>query len=71
MKTELKDNTLTIFLEGRVDSNNASELEKKLFDVLTQNASAAKIQIDVDRLEYISSAGLRVLLKLRKEIKKP
>ncbi|MBQ7151746.1 MAG: phosphotransferase, partial [Synergistaceae bacterium] len=47
------------------------ELEKKLFDVLTQNASAAKIQIDVDRLEYISSAGLRVLLKLRKEIKKP
>ncbi|MBQ7151664.1 MAG: anti-sigma factor antagonist [Synergistaceae bacterium] len=71
MKTELKDNILTIFLEGRIDSNNAPELEQKLLDVLTQNASAAKIQIDVDKLEYISSAGLRVLLKLRKAIKKP
>ena len=71
MKTELKDNVLTIFLEGRIDSNNAPELEKKLLDIAAQNDSASKIQIDVDKLEYISSAGLRVLLKLRKEIKKP
>ena len=71
MKTELKDNVLTIFLEGRIDSNNAPELEKKLLDIAAQNDPATKIQIDVDKLEYISSAGLRVLLKLRKEIKKP
>ena len=71
MKTELKDNVLTIFLEGRVDSNNAPELEKELLDIAAQNDSASKIQIDVDKLEYISSAGLRVLLKLRKEIKNP
>ena len=71
MKTELKDNVLTIFLEGRIDSNNAPELEKELLDIAAQNDSASKIQIDVDKLEYISSAGLRVLLKLRKEIKKP
>ena len=71
MKTELKDNVLTIFLERRIDSNNAPEVEKKLLDIAAQNDSASKIQIDVDKLEYISSAGLRVLLKLRKEIKKP
>ena len=71
MRTELKNNTLTIFLEGRLDSNNASEIEAKLMEALSKNPTASKIQIDVEKLEYISSAGLRVLLKIRKEIKKP
>ncbi len=71
MKTELKDNALTIFLEGRLDSNNAGEIESQITEAVSQNPTASKIQIDVEKLDYISSAGLRVLLKIRKQVKKP
>lgn len=71
MKTELKDNTLTIFLEGRLDSNNANEIDAQITEAVSQNPTASKIQIDVEKLDYISSAGLRVLLKIRKQVKKP
>ena len=70
MKTELKNNTLTLFLEGRLDSNNAGEIEAELIEAVSQN-SGSKIQVDVEKLDYISSAGLRVLLKIRKQINKP
>ena len=71
MRTDFHDNTLTIFLEGRIDSNNANEIDSQITETLSQNPGAAKIQIDVDKLEYISSAGLRVLMKLRKKITTP
>lgn len=54
-------NNDTITLEGRVDSSNAAELEAQL-----RNAYDGAITIDAKKLEYISSAGLRVLMKLRK-----
>lgn len=67
MRTTLKDDTLTIFLEGRIDSNNAAETEAQLMAAISENQSATEIQIDADKLTYISSAGLRVLLKARKK----
>jgi len=60
---------LTICLEGRIDSGNAAQTEKDLFEALA-SASDADIVLDADNLEYISSAGLRVLMKLRKQVKK-
>ncbi len=71
MKTDFHDNKLTIFLEGRIDSNNANEIDSQITETLSQNPATTKIQIDVDKLEYISSAGLRVLMKLRKKITTP
>ena len=66
MKTTLESNTLTLDLEGRIDSTNAQALEAEMFDVV--NASpGAEIAFDAQKLEYISSAGLRVLMKLRKQ----
>ena len=57
---------LYIAIEGRVDASNAADTEKKIFDI--KNANAGKhVVLDADNLEYISSAGLRVILKLRKE----
>ncbi len=53
-----------ISLKGRIDSANAPETEKLIFGGL--NGSADKIIIDAEELEFISSAGLRVILKLRK-----
>ena len=50
---------LTIALEGRLDTTTAPELEKEL----KQNVSGlTSLTIDMEKLEYISSAGLRVLL---------
>ena len=70
MRTEIHDGTLTIFLEGKIDSNNAGETEAKIMETLAHNPEASKVQIDADGLSYISSAGLRVLLKVRKQLKR-
>lgn len=66
MRTKIDNNILTIFLEGRIDTNNAPTVEAELFAHLNQNPGA-KLALDASALEYISSAGLRVLMKLRKQ----
>ena len=48
-------------LKGKIDSGNAAKFEKELLSTLP-------VEIDASELEYISSAGLRVLLKLRKNV---
>ncbi len=60
-----ENNTARIVLGGHIDSTNAPETEKQIF--AEPGLSAAKeIVIDAENLEYISSAGLRLILKLRK-----
>ena len=56
---------MNIELKGRIDSNNASAVEKDIMDQLAGTA-AQEIVLDAANLEYISSAGLRVILRLRK-----
>ncbi len=70
MKTVNENNTLTIFPKGRIDSNNAAQTENEIMSAL-DSAKAENVVVDAKDLEYISSAGLRVLMKLRKAIKKP
>ena len=57
---------LYIAVEGRIDASNAAEAEEKIFSVKNDNLGK-HIVVDADKLEYISSAGLRVILRLRKE----
>ena len=57
---------LYIAVEGRIDAFNASEAEEKIFHIKKNNPEK-HIVVDADKLEYISSAGLRVILRLRKE----
>ena len=59
-------NILYIAIEGRVDASNASFADEQIFAIKNEN-EGNHIVIDADDLEYISSAGLRVILKLRKE----
>ena len=66
MKTTIENNSLTLCLDGRIDSNNASAVEAEIFNALNANPGAA-VSIDASMLEYISSAGLQVLMKLRKQ----
>ena len=63
-------NDNTIKISGKIDSNNAAEFEKALFETISANKSETPI-LDAEELEYISSAGLRVFMKLRKQIGKP
>ena len=57
---------LYIAVEGRIDASNAAEAEEKIFGIKGENPDKHTV-VDADKLEYISSAGLRVILRLRKE----
>ncbi len=61
----MADGPTTIALFGRIDSNNAAEIEKNITSQL-DGTDGAPVVIDMNALEYISSAGLRVLLRLKK-----
>ena len=60
---------LYIAIEGRIDASNAAEAEEKIFSIKKENPGKHTV-VDADYLEYISSAGLRVILRLRKEEEK-
>ena len=62
----LDKDILYIAVEGRVDASNAAQAEEKIFAIKIANPGK-HVVLDADRLEYISSAGLRVILRLRKE----
>ena len=66
MRSTLENNTLTVFLENRIDTTNAGQVEQEIFEAVAA-APGAKVVLDARDLEYISSAGLRVLLKLKKQ----
>ena len=59
------DGTLYITLEGRLDTNTAPQLEAELKASLS---GVTELDLDFSGLEYISSAGLRVILKTQKEM---
>ncbi len=59
-----ESNVCRITLDGRIDSANAPELEKQIFAQL--DTVCQSMVIDAEKLQFISSAGLRVILKLRK-----
>lgn len=60
---KLNGSQLTIALEGRLDTTTAPELEQELNKSLE---SAESLTLDLEKLAYISSAGLRVLLSAHK-----
>lgn len=57
----------TINITGKIDSNNAKRFEDELLAAVGGDADT--VILDAKELEYISSAGLRVLLKLKKNTK--
>ncbi len=62
-----EDKTLTVALEGRLDTTTAPQLESELKSEL---AGVEMLVMDFEKLEYISSAGLRVLLSAQKVMNK-
>jgi len=65
IKKNLDGSKLTVALSGRLDTTTAPEFEKELKSSL---AGISDLILDFNGLEYISSAGLRVLLSAQKTI---
>ncbi len=59
--------SVSVALEGRLDTTTSPELEVALEEVLR---TATELVFDLTALEYISSSGLRVLLKAQKQMNK-
>ena len=57
-----------ISLSGRLDAYSANEVEKKLDSLI--DAAQVRLVISLEKLEYISSSGLRVFLAALKKVKK-
>ena len=64
MEFKKEKQTYTIYFEGRIDSGNAPELEKDINAIGFERTDT--LILDMQKLEYISSAGLRVVLRLKK-----
>ena len=58
---------LTVALEGRLDTMTAPELDKEFHESLD---GVTALVVDLTNLEYVSSAGLRVLLSAQKTMNK-
>jgi anti-sigma B factor antagonist len=54
---------LTVAIEGKLDTTTAPEFEKTLGEILS---GVSELVLDMTNLEYVSSAGLRVILKFQK-----
>lgn len=60
---KVEDGTLTFALDGRLDTITAPQLET---DIKSSIDGVVSLILDFEKLEYISSAGLRVLLSAQK-----
>ena len=63
----LDNNKMTLTLEGRLDTTTAPLLEQEL---KTAEEGVNELVMDFEKLEYVSSAGLRVLLAAQKTMNK-
>ena len=67
IEKKLNGNELTVSISGRLDTTTAPQLEAELKQSLD---GVEKLVLDFTELEYLSSAGLRVLLSTQKTMNK-
>ena len=65
VRTDISDKLIRIDLSGRIDSNNAEAVKNEINSQINGRTDIP-VLVEAQDLEYISSAGLRVLLQLRK-----
>ena len=63
IEKKINNETATLVIAGRLDTQTAPELEKELDSILP---GTKDLTFDMTNLEYVSSAGLRVILKAQK-----
>ena len=67
IRSKITGGSLTINMRGRIDSSNANDVEQRLEDTRKETPSD-DVVLDLDGLEYVSSAGLRVLMRLARVV---
>jgi len=67
IREDRKDGVLVVAPVGRIDSNTSGELERRLLQHLA--GGETRLIIDLQGVEYISSAGLRVLLLVTNRVR--
>ena len=67
IETKAVGNALILRLEGRIDAVSSAILEKSLVEAIDKQHS--KIALDFTKVDYLSSAGMRLLLSMTKKLK--
>ena len=70
MKSYVEKEKLIVCLKGRIDSNNALDVEAEILNAVEEHPGLP-LCIDAGELQYLSSAGLRILLRLSKKQEAP
>ena len=68
MRSFLSKETLVLYFEGELNSYNAPNVDKEIEDIVSKSAFKTLL-LDFSGLRYISSAGLRIVLKLKQKYK--
>ena len=66
IRTEHQDRAVVVTVSGRVDSGNAIAFEKEMDGVLEKGGTG--VILDCEKLTYLSSVGLRVLLRFTRRL---
>jgi len=66
LKDFKSDKAVVIEIEGRLDTTNYNQLEKKILEFI--DANEINILIDCAKMDYVSSSGLRIFLMALKKI---
>ena len=64
---EEKEDNIIVHLDGRLDAISTPTLDHKLTDLIRQKRK--KILLDFEHVDYLSSAGMRLLLSATKQLK--
>lgn len=64
METKIENDVLTVYLEGRITADNAPSVQEEISKALEEEHTS--VTFNCEKLEYISSAGLRVILRTKK-----
>lgn len=65
ISTRKSSSTLTVVMEGALNRTTAPDAEEQIMNAMK---GIKKIVFDMEKLNFITSAGLRVLVKLRKQV---
>ena len=66
MKHNIENGILTLFFEGEINSFTSEDVEKEIESIMAKKGFNA-IRIDMRDLVYISSAGLRIIVRIKQQ----
>ena len=66
MEYKVENQVLTLYFVGELNSSNSEDVESEIDKIIKQN-SFKSIVLDLEKLNYISSAGLRIVVRLKQQ----